>query len=348
LEIERNLEAIFSVFRDHQPAAALGAMLRVPENADTTQSDQVLAQAPLCSLPLCARRVPVVAIDCGLARLGETAEGVFVAARAAAVRVNAGGEAVARLFRTGPLLLPTEHTAAVLCAIGKQLGDPTFYVHVDGQGNPTGVKQGAADGAAHYADRIRAWLERTVQAGVADTVEGGVILIDGSATLHTRDVPSAYLRNIVSVAHQHGNAVVAVSKTSELDISGRAVRFWLHDAKEPAYRALTPLIQRGSSQRAARVLGDVYAVMFRAASRTYRVDIAPAPGQATSEALQLVAALPMRSGYPDALVRAHSLSFYCTPAVVALRAQACATYGLRPHAEPSLTPAFAPFAGRFK
>jgi hypothetical protein len=353
----RQINELCSIISQFSPSAS-GCELRhntlTDASAPLSGADDAATDFDLCPiipiLPTLSE-VPTAAVDCSLARLGETEEGVVVAARAAIIVDRPGQPSEVRLYKTGPLYLPTQHKTDVLYEMGKHLGAPDFFVVLDkNTGKPVEAKKGAADTAWHYADRVRAWLERLVQSVAIKQIQDGLVLLDGALTLSTRDVPNAFLYGLVKQAGQNGNAVLAVSKRSELEIGGRPVHFCLADAPQhiACYRFLSPLLRQTSTARADRILGQMVVVRFRAYGTPFRMDVSAAKGQTSDEAIHLLGGQRMRGGYPDALVRAHALSYFCSPAIAALRAQACKRYHLIPRSEPLLTPVFAPFAGRFK
>ena len=235
------------------------------------------------------------------------------------------------------------------------MGEGDYYVQLDDANppKPTSVKKGVADKAVQYSDRFRAFLERLVQGYAVSSVRNGQVLFDGALTLRTRDSPDSYLRGLARTASKCGNGIIGVSKTSELQIQGRSVRFWLDDAVGPCYRNLTALIRQEDSSaeqgRAERVLGNVYSARFSVLGPTFRVDVMPPRGGSDKESLdQFISSAGMRGGYPDILVRAHALSYFSSEAVMQLQAQACAQFGLRPRPDVSLSATFAPFGGRYK
>ena len=148
-------------------------------------------------------------------------------------------------------------------------------------------------------------------------------------------------------ASSNGNALVAVSKQSMLQIRGRPLPFWLNDVPQRAcYRLLSDVMAKEANER---VLGNAYAARFSPLGHTFRMDVRAVDGQTDDEAInRAYSSLMMRSGYPDILVRAHAHSYFTSPDVIQLQAQANRLYDLVPQPQASLTGIFAPFGGRFK
>jgi hypothetical protein len=324
------------------------------EPADLGDNEFELSPIPQVSEFQQSRIGPMAAVDCGIVRLGETENGLVIALRATLV-IDRAGDSQVRTFRTGPIYLHNRHKAQVLYQIGKHLGKPDFFVEIDvtdpTSPHPTIVKSGVADDSHQYGDRFRTWLERLVQRIAVTSIENGIILFDGALTLRTRDAPAQFLQDLARQATSKGNAVIGISKQSLLQVRGKPIRFWLNDSPNRAcYRILSALMRKDQErQRVERILGNLYAVRFSPLGPTFRMDVKAADGQSDDEAIgQLFGSALMRGGYPDILVRAHSYSYFTSPDVIQLQAQAGAKFGLVPEGEVDLAGIFAPFGGRFK
>jgi len=293
---------------------------------------------------------PIAAVDCGIARLGETENGLVIALRAAIV-VDQNDASEVSLFRTGPMYLHNQHKLQLMYQMGRHLGRPDQFVELDetdpNHPIPTRVKSGVAHDAHKYGDRFRNWFERLTQRIAVTKIENGTILLDGALTLRTLDTPNLYLESLAAAASEKGNALIAVSKQSLLQVQGKSIRFWLDDApNRPCYRCLAPLMKHEETER---VLGNAYAARFSALGPTFRMDVKAVEGQTDDEAINhFFNSAFMRGGYPDILVRAHTHSYFTSPDVIQLQAQAGAKYSLIPRGEVDLSGIFGPFGGRFK
>lgn len=294
---------------------------------------------------------PVAAVDCGIIRLGETESGIIIALRASIV-IDDDFETRVQLFRTGPLFLHNAFKPQILYQMGKHLGKPDFFVELNSSDpsnpRPVKVKSGIAADTHKYGDRFRNWFERLVQKVAVASIDNGIVLFDGALTLRTLDTPQQYMKDLAKLAGEHGNAIVAISKQSLLQVGGRSIRFWLTDAPDCiCYRYLGGIMaQEGAEERS---LGNIYAARFSVLGPTLRMDVKHIQGQSDDEAIgQFFSSVQMRSGYPDILVRAHTHSYFTAPDVIQLQAQAGAKYKLVPQNEVELTGIFGPFGGRFK
>lgn len=294
---------------------------------------------------------PIAAVDCGIVRLGETENGLVIALRASIV-INDESSVRIQLYRTGPLYLHNAHKAQTLYLMGKHLGKADFFVELDGSDPPdftrSKVKSGVANDAHQYGDRFRNWFERLIQRIGMTSIENGVVLVDGALTLRTRDTPHTYLQGLANLADEHGNAIIAISKQSLLQVGGKSIRFWLNDAPNRlCYRPLISVMRHEGAEE--RSLGNIYVARFSALGPTLRMDVKPIRGQSDDEAIgQLYTSIQVRGGYPDILVQAHAHSYFTPPDVIQLQAQASAKFSLTPQADVELTGIFGPFGGRFK
>lgn len=289
--------------------------------------------------------VPVVAVDSGLARLGETEDGLIIALRGTIVLV-ANGDTELHLYRTGPIYLRNQDRLHILHMIGANLGKEDIFVELE-NGTPTKVKSGVADDAQKYADRFRNWFERILQRIAVRAVSQGLVMIDGALTKNTRDTPTEFLNELEQLSNENGNAIVGISKQSRLQVSGRSVRFWLSENPGAiCYRRLSQLM---STELRQRVMGSTYAIRFSPQGATFRVDVKPIEGQSENEAIETIfSSCLIRGGYPDILVRAHTHSYFTSPNMAELQAQCGVKYRLRAEPELELTGIFGPFGGRFK
>lgn len=297
-----------------------------------------------------AKFVDMAAVDSGIIRLGETENGLFIALRGAIV-IDSSNQSEVHLFRTGSIFLPYEHKAELLYFVGQSLLKPDLFVKID-DSDPMkpilrDVKRGAADNANQYGDRFRNYFERMLQLMALTKIQNGILLLDGALTLGTRDTPRRFLHDLSQKAADNGNALVAISKKSSLQVQNKTIPFWLNDNPyEPGYKRLTQFILQEQQER---VLGNLYAVRFTPAGPTFRMDVKATAGQSDEEAINaLYSNCLMRAGYPDILARAHASSYFTASAVVLLQANIRAYHRVIPRLEVNLTPILAPFGGRYR
>ena len=302
----------------------------------------------------------VAAVDAGVMRLGESADGLVIALRGAIV-VRDGARSVTGLVRSGPIFLAWEHEAQLLLMLGQWLGDPGYYVAAErgeGGGCRAGRLKDGVGGRKYLADRFRAGLERYCQRLAAASIKDGTLLIDGSLTLRSRDTPDVFLNQIAYLAGRDCSRIIGISKKSELVVGGRTVSYWLDDKPQVAcHRPLTPILQwedaqapSGRGGRANRVMGSVHAARFSPLGPTFRMDVKCAPGVTDAEAIQRFhESADIYCGYPSLLAQAHAACYISAADYLALQVQAAREFSLRLKRQAvSLKGAFAPFGGTFK
>jgi hypothetical protein len=297
------------------------------------------------------RSGPVVAIDSGIIRLGETQDGLIIALRGCAAILDKQGQVRLNLFRSGPLYLRNRDKLEILHLMGCHLGKEDFFIAIDESTNvPQAVKRGVAEDSHQYGDRFRNWFERLIQWEAVSSISNGVILLDGALTLRTRDTPQIFLERLAERASDCGNALVAISKQSRLQVNETPITFLLDDHPgRVCYRPVSPILQQQDPTRAERVLGNIYVARLSPVGPSFRIDIKHARGQSDDEALnQFFSSCLMRVGYPDILVRAHTHSYFTRADVLELQAQVRSRFGLEPKGDVDLSTIFTPFGGRFK
>lgn len=322
---------------------------RVPSGLQATISEDVdgLEEERHFAPPTLRRSV--TAIDAGVVKLGNTADGVVGAVRAAAVTRHPDGKLELRTYRPGMFIFNSTNRAEVFHSMGLAMGKPDFFVRADG-GRPKAEKVRLGVHDHRLLDRARNYIERLVQRQICEELRDGDIAIDGALTLRTFDTPQVFLRQLHETAQEHDLSLVAVAKKTGLSVRGVDIRLLLdREGGLPGRRRLTAAVRAEHRDGAHRALGDLYVARFAPAGDAYRVDVDPAPGLTSAAALDNFAAACLhRNGYPEPLLQAHAFSYMPPPIVAELQAHAVARYRLNVKPEPNLGPVFAPFGGRWK
>lgn len=325
----------------HAQRVPSGLQATVDEDVDGVEEERPFGSPTL--------RQPVTAIDAGVVKLGNTADGVVGAVRASAVTRYPDGRLELRTYRPGLFVFNRTNRLEVLHGMGQALGRPDFFVRIAGERpKEEKVRLGVHD--HRLLDRARNYIERLVQRQLCDQLRGGYIAIDGALTLRTFDTPQVFLRQLHETCQDHDLTLVAVSKKTGLSVRGVDIRLLLdREGGLPGRRRLTAAVRAEQKDGALRSLGDLYVTRFAPAGDAYRVDVDPAPGLTSAAALDNFAAACLhRNGYPEPLLQAHAFSYMPPPIVAELQAHAVARYRLAVKPEPNLGPVFAPFGGRWK
>jgi hypothetical protein len=325
----------------HAQRVPSGLQQAVGEDVDGLEDERPFATSDL--------HRPITAIDAGVVRLGNTPNGVVGVVRAAAVTRHPDGRTELWTYRPGIFSLTSANRLQVFHAMGAALGRHDFYVKVVG-GSPKEEKVRLAVHDHRLLDRARNFIERLVQRQVVETMSDADIAIDGALTLRTFDTPQIFLRRLHDRAQENELSLIAVAKKTGLAVRGVDIRLLLdREGGLPGRRKLTSAVRAEQRTGAHRALGDLYVARFAPGGDTYRVDVDPAPGLTSADALDaFVAGCLHRNGYPEPLLQAHAFSYMAPPVVAELQAHAVARYHLVVKPEPSLGPVFAPFGGRWK
>jgi hypothetical protein len=321
-----------------QHPTGLTALLE--EDVDGMGSEEALAPRATDS--------PIIAVDAGVVRLGNTADGILGVARGAAMIHFPDGRRELRKYRPGAIYISSRNRIPLLHRIGTVLGKPDFFVKVDDDGNPTEEKLRAGPHDHRHLDRVRNVLERLIQRDLVDEFQGAIFLFDGALTVRTYDTPGRWLRKLHEDSHDADSSLIGISKKTGLTVRGVDIRLLLDgEGGLPGRRKLTGAVRENGDRD--RLLGDLYVARFAPGADTYRVDVAPAPGLRSAQPIdELAGSCLFRHGYPEPLVEAHAFSYMPPAAVVELQANAVVQFELEVKQEPNLGPVFAPFGGRFK
>ncbi|MBS2773167.1 hypothetical protein PNH38_17450 [Anoxybacillus rupiensis] len=292
---------------------------------------------------------PLVAIDVGATKIGDTSDGAIVAYRGCIIKSD-NGQLENFLYRTGPILLSNRRKKQILHKIGKELGNEELFVYVDEEGAPVELKKGVADNTNQYADRIRNFIERKLQQKAVSLISNGIVLIDGAMTKNTRDTPTDFIEeNILKEAYQKNNRVIAISKKSTLLVDNIPIRFALNDKPNKiCYRNIQVDIEE-SNEGYKRNFGNMYVARFSEYGQTFRVDVCVPPGEDCRDVLDMFwTSSGFRNGYPELLVRAHWHTYIPWSYIVSMQSFAKVKYNLQVVEEIDYGGAFAPFGGGYK
>jgi|SRR5579872_9076 len=323
------------------------------EEQDAAQEETTTIETaipPALLFERCKEPVTSLSVDCGVCGFGETSNGgIHFSLRSAVFTEKPDGAQHLATLRSGVICLAPKSLPQAFLALGTSLGDPGFYVSEQKNGDTLVIKQGVASSPSRIIDRFRAWWERHTQLIAVQTApQGSLVILDGSLSAGSqRDTPDIFLQGMLGTASQRSVNILGLSKTSELKVREKAVRWWLEDTAGAAYRALYPMLEE---PRRNRILGRTYAVRLgpRNRAQAYRADLVPAPKQSEAQVLSMLASVRALSGYPRGLAMAHAFSYIPGPIRAQMRANICSKYKLVCQDEKPLRGVFAPFHGAHK
>ena len=251
------------------------------------------------------QETPVAAVDTSTMKIGETTTGIIVAIRGATVaRQNHNYH----YTRMGPIIfhITEENKNAVYGNLERDYFNGQYSKSYNS--GPTLMQM---------PTRLACLLEHWLQAQMAETVSGGILLFDGSLISGTMDAPVHRIRRILSTARTNRNTVLAFSKATSLRTNGYLITDLLPEAEAPylletiGLRFKPPMVP----------LGDVYVARLQKGNIAFRLDIdCEIPYQNKLEAVErLIANDVTQQGYPETLRLAHILCTFTANEVLAMQ-----------------------------
>lgn len=153
---------------------------------------------------------------------------------------------------------------------------------------------------------IRTRIERTLVLEMASSLQGSILLLDGSLGPSPFESPTMKLRDIIKMAHEKDNCVHGVSKTSNIRILRRLFDC-LRGVRPPAYLDVDEIVRATLRM----VYGRILLVRFSGPSIPLRVDVCPPTSEDFENSLAQVAySDTFYHGYHESLRLAHYLSIF--------------------------------------
>jgi len=276
--------------------------------------DEKVIDASSMRLDVDSSSVPVTAVDASSVQLGETNLGIISAVRVALWRQVPGERP--SIVRYGPYMVHLTH-------------DNVDFIYNYFRREIFGLKGRKRAPKLHkMTDRIRNFFERLAQRYACRIIDGGISLWDGSLTAGTVDTPRELMEETLSIAAEHENSVIAVSKQSVLRTRfGERILDLLEGEVGPCFKDIHDQI---SSRHASRILGRVHVVKFAPMGFSFRVDVAPRRGLSCCEALRLLRGnVSFYNGYPDPLRQVHISAYFTPYEVLSLQSLAVEKYHMR-------------------
>jgi len=268
----------------------------------------MLQPIPLKPLP---DETTIAAVDVSSIKVGETETGVLCALRGAIVWKE---KSRYRCLRIGPFPFHiTEENKREIYAMLRR-----FCFKVSGETH--------APSLVNMQNRMCSLLERWLQMGVSCSLQRSVILWDGSLTAGTLDSPVKIVSQLLEMARNRLNTVLAFSKVTRLGLSG-------HRLTDLAWRYPPPsLLQINDfpTQASGTVcfLGNIYVARLTEGSCSFRLDIdREIPWEQELEAVQRLLGNDLfLQSYPETLRLAHIFSTFTANEVIGIQrfiAQKC-------------------------
>lgn len=274
----------------------------------------------------------VFGIDTSNIVLGNTGEGILCAIRGSIVWNEQGRY---QYVRHGPFIFHiTEENKFALYNTLRQ-------IYVDAEGSV------GAPILERVAERIRAILERWLQRQLCVATHDSLLLWDGSLTTRTVNSPLSVLGELLRIARQNRNYVLAFSKKTTLTVSGHRLHELIDDRFIPCVLDVDDAVRSVYGSH-LRFFGRMYAAKLSPSPLAFRLDIdRRIPEDEGFTALgRLLGNELLRDSYPETLRLAHILSRFSASEVLAMQRYVAENYGLRLNPELDVRQVlFGPYGG---
>jgi hypothetical protein len=288
--------------------------IQQPQGLDQLAHTAEIRMEPITLTPR-HEQTTVAACDTSTMRIAETATGMLIAVRGAAVWRQSKKY---RYMRLGPFVfhVTEENKIQLFDTLEKSYFD-TPHGH--------GVHYGLS--LMQMPLRIAGLLERWLQVMLARTLDNGLILLDGSLTAGTCDTPSSRIREILVHAGKSGNVIMAFSKMTSLRVGGHLITDTCFGCSSPSLLHILGLRPKPPTM----LFGDVYVARLSKGGCAFRLDIdSENPFQRRIEAVEkLLGNDVLTQGYPETLRLSHILCTFTANEVLAMQHFAVRRYGLQ-------------------
>jgi hypothetical protein len=257
----------------------------------------------------------VFGIDTSNIVLGDTGEGILCAVRGSIVWNEQGRY---QYVRHGPFIFHiTERNKFALYNTLRQ-------IYVDAEGSI------GAPILERVAERIRAILERWLQRQLCIATNDALLLWDGSLTTRAINTPLSVLGELLRIARQNRNYVLAFSKKTTLTVSGHRLHELIDDRFVPCILDIDDAV-RSLYGSHLRFFGRMYVTKLSPSPLAFRLDVdRQIPEDEGFAALgRLLGNELLRDSYPETLRLAHVLSRFSASEVLAMQRYVKENYGLR-------------------
>jgi len=267
------------------------------------------SQPKLKTIPLKPIRdeTQITAVDVSSMKIGETDVGILCAIRAAIVWKQ---KHLYRYLRLGPFPFHiTEENKNEVYHLFRQysfLEQPTL----DYTGGLSLI---------YAPTRLGALLERWLQMSIATQTSNSLILWDGSLTAGTQDAPVAVISQLLEIARNRSNIVLAFTKATRLRLLGYLLTDYVHKCTSPCLLEISGYPMTLST--AIHLLGDIYVAKLSGGSCSFRLDVdRKLPQEKAVEATRrLIGNDVLQQSYPETLRLAHIYSTFTANEVIGIQ-----------------------------
>jgi len=263
---------------------------------------------------------PVAAVDISSIKIGETETGILCAVRGAIVWKE---KSQYKYLRLGPFPFHiTEENKKEIYNLFRH-----YYFEAS--------EDISAPSLINMQIRIGNLLERWLQLGISCSAYNSIILWDGSLTAGTTDSPVNVVSQLLEIARNRLNTVLAFSKTTNLRLLGHRLTDLAEKSEPPCLLGIN-----GFPVPSGPVfsLGNVYVAKLTHGICSFRLDIdKKVPRERGIEAVQkLLGSDLLIQSYPETLRLAHIFSTFTATEVIGIQRFIAQQYGLKIISKPNV------------
>jgi hypothetical protein len=256
---------------------------------------------------------PVAAVDTSSIRIGETETGILCAIRGAIVWKE---KSRYKYLRFGPF--PFHITEENKKEIYNLFRNYYFGASEDA----------SAPSLINIQTRMGNLLDRWLQLSISSSAHESIILWDGSLTAGAADSPVNVISQLLEIARNRLNTILAFSKTTNLRLLGHRLTDLAENSKPPCLLQINGF---PVSSGPMFTLGNVYVAKLTQGICSFRLDIdKEVPRERGIEAVQkLLGSDLLTQSYPETLRLAHVFSTFTATEVIGIQRFIAQQYGLR-------------------
>ena len=289
-------------FQPNQTTLNLSSTENPEDVAPTFGNHNSFTIEPIPLKPL-LEATPVVAIDVSSIKVGETETGILCAIRGAIVWKT---KSHYNYLRLGPFPFHvTEENK-------KEIYNLFRHYYLDTK------EETSAPNLTNIQTRMGNLLERWLQMGISSSSHQSLILWDGSLTAGTTDSPVNVMSQLLKIARNSLNTILAFSKTTYLRFLGHRLTDSVRKSQPPC---LFPINTFSVPSGPVFSLGNVYVAKLTPSVCSFRLDIdKEIPNELEIEAVQkLLGNDLLFQGYPETLRLAHIFSTFTANEVIGIQ-----------------------------
>jgi len=246
----------------------------------------------------------IVAIDASSIKIGETNEGIICAIRGTIVWKEKNRY---KYLRIGPF--PLHITEENKMEVYQLLRQHSLNISTEPPNHSNLVNMPV---------RLGNLLERWIKMEISCASQNSIILWDGSLTAGTADNPTKTIAQVLEIARNRLNTVLAFSKTTHIRLLGHRITDLTGHCKPPYLLQINEIPPTAGP---IHFLGDIYVAKLAKSMWAFRLDIdrEVLPEQQIEAVQRLLGNDILFYGYPETLRLAHIYSTFTATEVIGIQ-----------------------------